>query len=177
MILRQIGEDPERPGLIETPDRVVRSWAELYEGYRCHDPAALLKTFPDDTVPLDRMIMVDEIPFYSMCEHHMLPFHGKVAIGYLPQAHRGVIGVSKLPRVVEEFARRLQVQERLTEQICDALMTVSRAAIVLIHAKHECVAARGVESHGTNMNTITTKAEPGIDIDGLTAEFHTRRTR
>ncbi|OUO62145.1 GTP cyclohydrolase I FolE [Collinsella sp. An271] len=150
LLLEGIGEDPTREGLIETPDRVARMYAELAGGMD-QDPAThLAKTF---AVEADDMVIERDITFYSLCEHHLLPFYGKVAIGYIPDGR--VAGLSKLARTVEVFARRLQLQERLCSQIADALMEDlgCRGAIVLIEAEHMCMTMRGVQKPGTS--TVT----------------------
>lgn len=148
-ILQYIGEDVNRDGLKETPERVVRSWKELYGGYAL-DPKSVFKTFD---VPCDEMVIVKDIEFYSQCEHHMLPFFGKVHIGYLPKGK--VIGLSKLARLVDIFARRLQVQERLGQEITQALMENLQpgGAGVVIEAKHLCMMARGVEKQNSSATT------------------------
>ena len=150
LLLEGIGEDPTREGLIETPDRVARMYAELAGGMD-QDPAThLAKTF---AVEADDMVIERDITFYSLCEHHLLPFYGKVAIGYIPDGR--VAGLSKLARTVEVFARRLQLQERLCAQIADALMEDlgCRGTIVLIEAEHMCMTMRGVQKPGTS--TVT----------------------
>ncbi|MDN0062982.1 GTP cyclohydrolase I FolE [Collinsella ihumii] len=150
LLLEGIGEDPMREGLIETPDRVARMYAELAGGMD-QDPAThLAKTF---AVEADDMVIERDITFYSLCEHHLLPFYGKVAIGYIPDGR--VAGLSKLARTVEVFARRLQLQERLCAQIADVLMEDlgCRGAIVLIEAEHMCMTMRGVQKPGTS--TVT----------------------
>ncbi len=150
LLLEGIGEDPMREGLIETPGRVARMYAELAGGMD-QDPAThLAKTF---AVEADDMVIERDITFYSLCEHHLLPFYGKVAIGYIPDGR--VAGLSKLARTVEVFARRLQLQERLCAQIADALMADlgCRGAIVLIEAEHMCMTMRGVQKPGTS--TVT----------------------
>ena len=140
-LLQYIGEDPDREGLIETPQRVVSALRELTCGYR-DDPASILaKRFSDTT---DEMIAVTDIEVWSMCEHHMLPFHGKAHVAYVPNDQ--VVGLSKIARLVDCFARRLQIQERLTQQIAEALMThvQPKGAAVVIEATHLCMAMRGV---------------------------------
>lgn len=140
-ILLAIGEDPDREGLRETPDRVARMYAELFGGLH-EDPAIhLRKSF---TEKYDEVVLVRDISFHSMCEHHMMPFMGKAHIGYLPDGR--VVGLSKLARVVEGFARRPQVQERMTEQIANMLETElqARGVAVVIEAVHTCMTIRGV---------------------------------
>jgi len=116
VLLGYIGEDPERDGLLDTPKRVAKALREMTEGYR-EDPKAILSTNFD--VPFDQMVTLKDIPFVSMCEHHMLPFEGKASVAYIPNGR--VVGLSKLARVVDTFAKRLQVQERLTQEIADAV--------------------------------------------------------
>lgn len=149
-LLTLIGEDPKRPGLVDTPRRVVRALMEMTAGMR-QDPAAILgTTFEDDA---DEMIVVRGIWFSSLCEHHLLPFSGTVAIGYIPNGR--VVGLSKIPRLVRVFAKRLQMQERMTRQIADAMMDVLSPAGVGVIAKahHSCMGCRGVEQAAAEMVT------------------------
>jgi len=150
-ILREIGEDPDRQGLLGTPGRVHRMYAELTAGYHV-DPGRLINGAIFD-VPYSEMVVVKEIPFYSLCEHHLLPFFGTAAVAYIPDGR--VIGLSKIPRIVEMYARRLQVQERLTSQIADFLMEHLRpkGAGVVMEATHLCAVMRGVRKPGTVMTT------------------------
>ena len=128
-LLRSIGEDPSRQGLHETPGRVSRAWAHWTRGYK-QDPAAILKTFADGGESYDELIVVRQIPVYSHCEHHLAPFFGHATVGYLPSGH--IVGLSKLTRLVNCFAARLQVQERLTQQIAQSLLNnVVLRAVVL----------------------------------------------
>jgi len=150
-ILTGIGEDPTRDGLLMTPDRVSRSFSELTSGYGM-DPAKILKTsFESDGY--DEMVVLREIDFFSLCEHHMLPFYGTATIVYIPSGK--VVGISKLARLVECFARRLQIQERMTKQIADAVQEylVPRGYGVAIKARHLCMAARGVGKQRSEMVT------------------------
>jgi len=149
-IMQYIGEDVRREGLVETPDRVVRSWEQLYGGYRV-DPASVFKTFEEGAS--DQIVVLKDIEFYSMCEHHMLPFVGKAHIAYIPNGK--VIGVSKLARLLDVFARRLQIQERLGEQITDALMEHLEplGAACVIEAQHMCMQSRGVMKQNSVMKT------------------------
>jgi GTP cyclohydrolase I len=142
-MLSRIGEDPEREGLIETPRRVVKSMEFLIHGYS-QQPADVLNGALF-TVSYDEMVIVKDIEMFSMCEHHMLPFFGKVHIAYIPAGK--VIGLSKLPRLVEVFARRLQVQERLTTQLAEAIQEIiqPQGVGVVIEARHLCMMMRGVE--------------------------------
>jgi GTP cyclohydrolase I len=150
-ILTQIGEDPGREGLVGTPGRMHRMWLELTCGYRV-DADRLINGAVFD-VGYSEMVVVKNIPFYSLCEHHMLPFFGHVSVGYLPRGR--VIGLSKIPRVVEMYARRLQVQERLTQQIADFLQARLNpyGVGVVIEAEHLCMAMRGVRKGGATMVT------------------------
>jgi len=149
-ILRAVGEDPAREGLRATPQRVARMYQELFGGL-FEDPARHLNT--DFTERYDEMVILRDIPFYSMCEHHLLPFMGKAHVAYLPRGR--VIGVSKLARVVEAFARRPQVQERLTGQIADMIMEKldAKGSAVIIEATHTCMTIRGVKKPGSVMVT------------------------
>jgi GTP cyclohydrolase I len=148
--LKGVGEDPEREGLLLTPERVAKSLRFLTKGYR-QDPEQLLKKAVF-TESYDEMVLVKDIDIYSMCEHHMLPFFGKAHVAYIPDGK--IVGLSKIPRVVEVFARRLQVQERLTQQIRDAIQNVlaPRGVGVVIEATHMCMVMRGVEKQ----NSLTT---------------------
>lgn len=141
-ILKAIGEDPDREGLIDTPKRVVKSWGEIFEGYK-QDPKEILSTkFKDGTC--DEMVILKNISFTSTCEHHMLPFVGKAHIGYIP--NESVVGLSKLSRLVDCFAHRLQIQEKLTQQIAKAIEEhlAPRGVAVVIEAHHQCMSCRGV---------------------------------
>jgi len=150
-ILLEIGEDPDRAGLTGTPDRVHRMYAELTAGYHV-DPDRLLNDAVYD-VGYSEMVVVKDIPFYSLCEHHLLPFFGTAAVAYIPRGK--VIGLSKIPRVVEMYARRLQVQERLTQQVADFLQDRlnPQGVGVVIEATHLCAVMRGVRKPGTIMTT------------------------
>ena len=151
MILEGVGENPDREGLKETPARVARMYEEVFAGLT-EDPAVHFATTFDEHC--SEMVLVRDIYFYSMCEHHMLPFYGRVAIGYIPRGR--VAGLSKLARTVEVYARRLQLQEQLTAQIADALMEhlAPEGAIVLIEAEHMCMTMRGVQKPGTTTVTL-----------------------
>jgi GTP cyclohydrolase I len=150
-ILREIGEDPDRHGLVGTPGRVHRMYAELTAGYHV-DPDRLVNGAIYD-VDYSEMVVVKEIPFYSLCEHHLLPFFGTAAVAYIPKGR--VIGLSKIPRIVEMYARRLQVQERLTQQVADFLQARlgPGGTGVVIEATHLCAVMRGVRKPGTVMTT------------------------
>jgi len=148
-LLRFIGEDTERDGLIDTPARVTRAWREMTAGYG-EDPAEILsRTFEESS---DEMIVLRGISFYSVCEHHMLPFYGTAAVGYLPGR---VVGISKLARLVNCFARRLQIQERMTRQIAAAIEEHldARGVGVVLRAHHLCMGCRGVRQEETEMVT------------------------
>ncbi len=149
-ILNEIGEDTDREGLKETPRRVAKSFEKLFGGYGCK-PEEIHTEFDGENY--DEMIICKDIDFYSNCEHHMQPFFGKVTIGYIPD--KKIIGLSKLPRIVEIFSRRLQNQERLTQQIADALAKLikPKGVGVVIKAKHLCTMARGVEKQNSKMIT------------------------
>ena len=150
MILEAIGEDPDREGLRETADRVARMYSEVFRGLR-EDPRDHLTVLFDEQH--DEMVLVKDIPFYSMCEHHLLPFHGKAHVGYLPCGK--VLGLSKVARVVEAFALRPQVQERLTSQIADLLMAEldAHGVAVVMEAYHTCMTMRGVKKPGSSAIT------------------------
>ncbi len=167
-ILAEIGEDPDRQGLFETPGRVHRMYAELTAGYHV-DPDRLVNGAIFD-VDYSEMVVVRDIPFYSLCEHHLLPFFGTASVAYIPAGR--VIGLSKIPRIVEMYARRLQVQERMTQQIADFLMERigPKGVGVVIEATHLCAVMRGVQKPGTIM---TTSAVLGIfrANDKTRAEF------
>jgi len=150
-ILDEIGEDPERQGLLGTPERVHRMYIELTAGYHV-DPERLINNAVFD-VAYSEMVVVKEIPFYSLCEHHLLPFFGTASVAYIPRGR--VIGLSKIPRVVEMYARRLQVQERLTQQIAEFLQErlEPQGVGVVVEATHLCAVMRGVRKPGTIMTT------------------------
>jgi len=151
-ILQAIGEDPEREGLKDTPKRVVKSWNRLYGGYFIR-PKDILSTVFSESGDYDEIVALKGIEFYSNCEHHMLPFYGSIHIGYLPDGK--VVGISKLARLVECFSRRLQIQERLTTQISNALNDVlkPKGVGVVVKAQHLCMVARGVEKQHSWMVT------------------------
>jgi GTP cyclohydrolase I len=151
-LLQFIGEDPKRGGLLDTPKRVAKAWRDWSAGYGIDIPA-LLKTFEDGADGCDEMVVVKDIPFYTHCEHHMAPFFGTATIAYIPDGK--IVGLSKLPRVVNAFARRLQVQERLTNQIADAIHDnlQPKGVGVVIRARHLCMESRGIQQQGHH--TIT----------------------
>jgi GTP cyclohydrolase I len=150
-LLSRLGEDPSRDGLVATPERVEKSMAFLTKGYR-EDPANILRgaLFDED---YDEMVLVKDIEMFSLCEHHMLPFFGKVHVAYIPKGK--VIGLSKIPRLVEVFSRRLQIQERLTRQIADSIQEAiePQGVGVVIEARHLCMMMRGIEKQ--NSSTVT----------------------
>jgi GTP cyclohydrolase I len=150
-LLVELGEDPDRAGLAGTPDRVRRMYAELTEGYHT-DPDALLNGAAFD-VDYDEMVVVRDIEFYSLCEHHLLPFFGRAHVGYLPRGR--IIGLSKIPRVVDMYAHRLQVQERLTQQVAGFLMERlnPKGVACVVEATHLCTVMRGVRKQEATMVT------------------------
>jgi GTP cyclohydrolase IA len=150
-IIKGIGEDPEREGLKNTPDRVSRMFAELLSGYNA-DPKKIINGALFE-INYDEMVLVRDIEFYSLCEHHMLPFLGRAHVAYLPKGK--VIGLSKIPRIVEMYARRLQVQERMTRQIADLLQETlePHGVAVVVEAMHLCSMMRGVKKHDARMTT------------------------
>ena len=157
-ILEHIGEDPNREGLIDTPKRVQKAWEFMCEGYK-QDPLEIIQSALF-TSSNDEMVIVKDIELYSMCEHHMLPIIGKAHVAYIPNGK--VIGLSKIPRVVDVFARRLQIQEQLTEQIADAIndaINPKGVAVVVIDARHMCMEMRGVQKI---CSTTVTSALRGI---------------
>lgn len=164
-MLDLVGEDKDREGLVKTPMRVAKSLQFLTQGYS-QDPAAILKSamFRED---YQQMVIVKDIDFYSMCEHHMLPFFGKVHVAYIPNKY--VVGLSKIPRIVEVFARRLQIQERFTTQIKECIQQTLNplGVMVVVEASHLCMQMRGVQK----MNAITTTSDfTGIFTDKKTRE-------
>ena len=154
VLLRWAGDDPSREGLLDTPKRVVKAYEELFKGYT-QDAEAQLATIFEEVEGYDDMVLVKDIPFTSHCEHHMVPFVGKAHVAYFPAD--GVVGLSKLARVVEVFARRLQTQETMTAQITDTIDNAlkPRGIAVLIEAEHMCMSMRGVQKQGAS--TITTR--------------------
>ena len=167
-VLSEIGEDPEREGLLKTPERVAKSMEFFTNGYE-KDPAAILKSamFTED---YSQMVLVKDIELYSLCEHHMLPFFGKAHVAYIPNGH--IVGLSKIPKIVDVFARRLQVQERLTDEIKDCLQDTlnPKGVAVVIEAQHLCMQMRGVQKQHSS---TTTSAFSGIFIsdEKTRAEF------
>lgn len=152
-VLVYLGENPDREGLKDTPNRMVKSWGKIFGGYH-QDPAKMLTTFEeDDVVPYDAVILLKDIELYSTCEHHFLPFVGKAHVAYIPNGK--VVGISKLARIVEIFARRLQIQERIGNQVTKALMDHlnPKGAACIIESKHFCMSCRGVEKQNSIMVT------------------------
>jgi GTP cyclohydrolase IA len=162
-LLIAVGEDPDRPGLRDTPGRVARAYAETFAGLWQDPGEVLATTFDEDH---DELVLVKDIPMYSTCEHHLVPFHGAAHIGYIPGDDGRVTGLSKLARLVEVYARRPQVQERMTSQIADALADVlkPRGVIVVIEAEHLCMAMRGIRKPGAS---TVTSAVRGLFRDNL----------
>jgi GTP cyclohydrolase I len=177
-LLEQLGEDPERDGLLRTPERVAKALRFLTEGY-AQDPLAILNNALFE-VSYDEMVLVKDIDFYSLCEHHVIPFFGRVHVAYIPDGR--VVGLSKVPRLVEMFARRLQVQERLTVQIAETIEKVlrPRGVAVVVEAIHLCMMMRGVEQQ--NAFAITSSMRGAFKSDSKTrSEFmelirHTKRS-
>ena len=167
-VLSEIGENPEREGLLKTPERVAKSMEFFTNGYE-KDPDAILKSamFAED---YSQMVLVKDIELYSLCEHHLLPFFGKAHVAYIPNGH--IVGFSKIPRIVDVFARRLQVQERLTDEIKDCLQDTlnPKGVAVVIEAQHLCMQMRGVQKQHSS---TTTSAFSGIFIsdEKTRAEF------
>jgi len=150
-LLVELGENPRRQGLRATPDRVSRALRELTDGYGVKPEDVIADAIFDQDY--DEMVVVKDVPFYSLCEHHMLPFFGQVHVGYLPKGK--VVGLSKIPRLVEVFSHRLQIQEQLTNQVADALnmALAPRGVGVVVEARHLCTEMRGVETPGGRMIT------------------------
>lgn len=167
--LLSIGEDPSRPGLAETPARVVKAWKHWTSGYS-QNPAEVMKAFEDGAEDYNELIVVRNIPVYSHCEHHLAPFFGKATVGYLPKGK--IVGLSKLTRLVECFAKRLQVQERLTMQVANALMEIlePRAVGVVIRCRHLCMESRGIKTAGEETVTSTMLGELQQNL-GMRTEF------
>lgn len=167
-LLQHLEPDPAREGLRDTPARVARAWRHWLGGYEV-DVAALLTTFRDGCERYNEMVLVRDIPFYSHCEHHMAPFFGRATIGYIPRDR--IVGLSKLNRVVDAFSRRLQVQERLTTQIAEALQEHlnPRGVGVILTARHLCMESRGVRQQGHS--TTTSRLLGIINEERARAEF------
>lgn len=161
MQLDYIGENPNREGLKDTPRRVVKMWDEIFQGYN-QDPTSIFTTF--DSGGYDQIVLLKDIELYSMCEHHMLPFFGKAHIAYVPGENGKVIGISKLARLVDIYAKRLQIQERIGKQVTSALMEHLEAAgaACIIEATHMCMRMRGVAKQNSVMTTSSMK---GVFMD------------
>jgi GTP cyclohydrolase I len=161
-ILIAIGEDPDRDGLVRTPMRVARAYAELFAGLRVDAEQVLTTSFEADH---DELVLVRDIEVMSCCEHHLLPFHGMAHVGYIPGADGRITGLSKLARLVEVYARRPQVQERLTSQVADTLMKAldARGVIVVLECEHMCMAMRGIQKPGAR--TITSVVRGAFQND------------
>jgi len=157
-LLLACGEDPDRDGLLETPARVARAYREMFAGLYTEPDAVLDRTFDEAH---EELVLVTDIPMFSQCEHHFIPFHGVAHVGYIPNANGRVTGLSKLARLVDLYARRPQVQERLTSQIADALMRKlePRGAIVVIEAEHLCMAMRGIRKPGARTTTSAVRGQ------------------
>ncbi|HEY9857202.1 MAG TPA: GTP cyclohydrolase I FolE [Stenomitos sp.] len=157
-LLTYLGEEPDREGLSGTPARILKSWSELFAGYR-QSPESLLSTTFDEVEGYREIVLLRDIPFHSTCEHHWLPFEGVAHVAYLPGQR--VVGLSKLARLVDCFARRLQIQERMTQQVMQALMThlSARGAAVMIEARHSCMSCRGIRKEGAMMVTTAYAGE------------------
>jgi len=156
LLIEGMGEDIERQGLVETPDRIARMYSEIFAGYEMNADEILSKRF---NVENSEMVLEKDITFYSMCEHHMLPFYGKVHIAYIPNGE--VVGISKLARTVEVYARRLQIQERMTSQIADAINEAinPKGVMVVVEAEHMCMSMRGIKKPGSITQTIATRGQ------------------
>lgn len=154
LLLEGMGEDPERPGLIDTPARVARMYAEILEGMGKTAQDHLSRVFP---VENGEMVVEKDITFYSTCEHHLMPFYGKAHVAYIPDGK--VVGLSKLARTVEVFARRLQIQEQMTGQIADAIMEYlgPKGVMVMLEAEHTCMTMRGIKKPGSKTVTLATR--------------------
>lgn len=167
-ILETIGEDPSREGLLKTPERVAKAQLYLTQGY-AQDPVEILRSAVFEE-HYDEMILVKDIELYSMCEHHMVPFFGKAHVAYIPDRH--IVGLSKIPRIVDVFARRLQVQERMTIQIRDAIQDALKpqGVAVVIEATHLCMVMRGVQKQNS-VTTTSSMSGPFLDNVHTRAEF------
>lgn len=154
VLLRYAGDDPQREGLLGTPDRVVRSYDEFFSGYR-EDPVEILSRTFSEVEGYDEIVLLKDIEFESHCEHHMVPIIGVAHVAYLPK--RRVVGISKLARIVEVYAKRLQIQEKMTAQVANAIQDVlePKGVAVVIEAEHQCMTTRGVHKKGVSMTTST----------------------
>lgn len=163
-ILEAIGEDPDREGLLETPQRVARMYAEVFSGLH-HDVSKDIKVFHEEGN--DEMILIGDIPFYSMCEHHLLPFHGKAHVVYIPRDGK-ILGLSKVARIVDTMSRKPQLQERLTSEIADRIIEAidAKSVCVIIEAEHLCMTMRGIRKPGSK--TVTSAMRGGCRTDART---------
>ncbi|QEI07004.1 GTP cyclohydrolase I FolE [Pigmentiphaga aceris] len=168
-LLETLGEDPSRPGLVETPSRVAKAWQHWTSGYG-QEPAEILKVFEDGAEEYNELIMVRNIPVYSHCEHHLAPFFGTATIGYTPNGR--IVGLSKLTRLMDCFAKRLQVQERLTIQVANALMEhlQPKSVGVMIRCRHMCMESRGIRTPGEETVTSALLGELQTNL-ALRTEF------
>ena len=166
-LLLAIGEDPERDGLRDTPERVARSYAEIFRGLRERPENVLTTTFD---IGHDEMVLVKDIEVYSTCEHHLVPFHGVAHVGYIPNTDGRITGLSKIARLVDVYAKRPQVQERLTTQVADAMVRVlePRGVIVVIECEHLCMSMRGVRKPGAR--TVTSAVRGSLREAATRAE-------
>ena len=168
-IIKATGEDPDRPGLVDTPKRAAQAMMFLTQGYKMDiDEVINDAMFPSDT---DEIIIVKNIELYSMCEHHMLPFFGKAHVAYIPNGH--IVGLSKIPRIVDVYARRLQVQERLTEQIRATIQYVAQTddVAVYVDAKHWCVKSRGIQDQTSSTVTLSVGGVFADKVSEIRKEF------
>ena len=172
--LKSLGEDPDRPGLIETPARVAKAWKHWTSGYG-QNPSDVLKAFEDGAEEYNELIVVRNIPVYSHCEHHLAPFFGKATVGYMPDGK--IVGLSKLTRLVECFSKRLQVQERLTIQVANALMESlqPKAVGVVIRCRHLCMESRGIKTAGEETVTSAMLGELQPNLAMRTEFLHLAR--
>ncbi len=163
-LLRLIGEDPDREGLLETPQRFLKAMTEYTRGYQ-EKPEDVLKVFEDGGEGVDEMVIVRDIPVYSLCEHHLAPFFGKAYVGYVP--NKRILGLSKISRLVEVFSRRLQVQERLTNQIADAMAKHLQplGVAVVLECRHMCMESRGVKHAGSSTVTSALRGSIKQNLD------------
>ncbi len=170
LLLDAIGEDKTREGLIETPDRIARMYEEIFGGMDMECDEILSKRFSVDN---NEMVVERDITFYSMCEHHLLPFYGKAHVAYIPNGE--VVGLSKLARTVEVYAKRPQIQERMTAQIADAIMKelAPKGVMVMLEAEHMCMTMRGVKKPGSTTVTVATRGD-FVDNDKLQSTFYGR---
>ena len=170
LLLKQIGEDPDRQGLLETPARVVKAWDTWFGGY-ARDPGAELKVFEDGAENVDEMVLLTDLPVFSHCEHHMAPFTGVAHVAYVPKGK--IVGLSKMARVVDIFSRRLQVQERLTNQIADCIVEHLQpvGVGVIVQASHSCMSSRGVKTPPNVLTTTSALRGALKDDEKARAEF------